>query len=66
MSNNNDPPLWMYLAIIVLATAITFLGMRWWNATTVTVTLKDVEPGRRCAVATSNDGVAIDCWQVTP
>jgi hypothetical protein len=51
---------------ITLAVASAFRLMwvqRSINNAATTITVNEVKPGIYCALATSADGVAIDCWQ---
>lgn len=54
------------IVLIVLIAAAALLGMRWFNAAAVVVTTHQPQPGVTCAVATSADGVGIDCWKGEP
>ncbi len=47
---------------LLLITGIA-LGLRWFNKEMVQVVVHEVEPGIRCALATTTEGVAIDCWE---
>lgn len=57
-----------YADLILVGLALVFIaafmiGMRWFNASTVAVTIHNPQPGIVCAVATSADGVGISCWE---
>lgn len=49
---------------IVAVLWIAMVAIRWFNNTATSITVNEVEPGVHCALATSTDGVAIDCWEV--
>lgn len=55
--------------IIMVAAALAFIfivmfAVRWFNNTATKITVHEVEPGIHCALATSSDGVALDCWRI--
>lgn len=51
------------IVFIVAIAALVMFGMRWFNAAAVVVSIHNPQPGITCAVATSADGVGIDCWE---
>jgi len=50
-------------ALILLLIFGIALGLRWFNKEMVQVVIHKVEPGIHCALATTTEGVAIDCWE---
>ena len=54
------------IAGVILAIVVIFIGMfavRWFNNAATKIVVHDVEDNVQCALATSSDGVAIDCWR---
>lgn len=53
---------------IVVIISIIFMGVSTWRYLSSVTTRIDVvipEPGVHCALASTSDGAAIDCWKVT-
>ena len=51
-------------ALAVIAVFVIMWAIRLFNNAATSITVNEVEPGIHCALATSTDGVAIDCWEV--
>lgn len=62
--NKSEAVFYAIVALVIIAVAIVgIFGARWFNASTVAVTIHSPQPGIVCAVATSADGVGISCWE---
>ena len=51
-----------FLAVLAVIFIVMF-GVRWFNNAATKIVVHDVEENVQCALATSSDGVAIDCWR---
>lgn len=51
------------VAAVVAALFALNAGVRYFSAITTSITVHQVEPGIRCALASTSNGTAIDCWQ---
>lgn len=52
------------LLAVVVFVALVVGAVRRVNNVATQVTVREVEPGIRCAIATTMDGVSIDCWEM--
>jgi len=55
-----------YFVVAIIVAVIAFgvtIGFRSFTNTTTPIMVSEVRPGVYCALATTTDGVAIDCWQ---
>jgi len=63
----NEAGQWAIITFIVMVATVGVVGtIRWVTNVSTPVVVTEVEPGVHCALATTSDGVAIDCWQVKP
>jgi len=51
-----------FFALLIFLFILMF-SIRWFNNAATKIVVHDVEENVQCALATSNDGVAIDCWR---
>lgn len=51
------------VAVVGVGILSVMLGVRWINMEATSVKLVSPTVGVECALATSSDGVAIDCWR---
>lgn len=49
---------------IILALCLVVMVMRQFSAITTSVKVITPEPGIHCALASTSDGAALDCWEV--
>lgn len=52
------------LAAVVLIIVAVIFAAKWFNSVTVGTQVVSPQDGVSCLIATSTDGIAVDCWRV--